>query len=420
MLSQLKKNKVLKIIFNIFLFFIFSSQLLASNKELNIKIQNNPIESSFFWLEKNNFGRNINKLNFSVDLAINKGRIEYFTSIYSGLNDINQKNIYINEIYVKYDISESIFLRTGKYYRDFSNYLNDNLSSGSMLISNNARAIPKVGIVGSQNINTNLMIDFGISHSFLNKSKNYIKAPYLHEKFVYLKFANSHYEFGAGFVHEAIWAGSTISDGRQPSSIKDFLKVFIAADEPLRDNQPHENAIGNHLGIWDFYFIKKNEDKLIKFYHQHFFEDSSGLRFDNKWDGLWGFEIFSEKFDTNLLVEYLDTSNQNIDPPYVEDAYYNHWIYIDGWSYKGNTIGNPFIKSSEVNPSQVLYFGLKSKISEKLILKSIFSKNIDKASELSYSVETLYSINQNFSLNLFFVNNLQNQTSLGFGLNWML
>ena len=36
----------------------------------------------------------------------------------------------------------------------------------------------------------------------------------------------------------------------------------------------------------DFYFIKKNEDKLIKFYHQHFFEDSSGLRFDNKWDGL--------------------------------------------------------------------------------------------------------------------------------------
>ena len=144
MLSQLKKNKVLKIIFNIFLFFIFSSQLLASNKELNIKIQNNPIESSFFWLEKNNFGRNINKLNFSVDLAINKGRIEYFTSIYSGLNDVNQKNIYINEIYVKYDISESIFLRTGKYYRDFSNYLNDNLSSGSMLISNNARAIPKV------------------------------------------------------------------------------------------------------------------------------------------------------------------------------------------------------------------------------------------------------------------------------------
>ena len=64
---------------------------------------------------------------------------------------------------MKYDISESIFLRTGKYYRDFSNYLNDNLSSGSMLISNNARAIPKVGIVGSQNINTNLMIDFGIS-----------------------------------------------------------------------------------------------------------------------------------------------------------------------------------------------------------------------------------------------------------------
>ena len=43
------------------------------------------------------------------------------------------------------------------------------------------------------------MIDFGISHSFSIKAK-IILAPYLHEKFVYLKFANSHYEFGTGFV----------------------------------------------------------------------------------------------------------------------------------------------------------------------------------------------------------------------------
>ena len=77
-------------------------------------------------------------------------------------------------------------------------------------------------------------------------------------------------------LFEAIWAGSTISDGRQPQVSK-TLKVFIAADEPLRDNQPHENAIGNHLGIWDFYFIKKNEDKLSKFYHQHFLK-IPGLR----------------------------------------------------------------------------------------------------------------------------------------------
>ena len=60
-----------------------------------------------------------------------------------------------------------------------------------------------------------------VFHSFLNKSK-IIKSSLSHEKFVYLKFANSHYEFGAGFVHEAIWAGSTISDGRQPQVSKTF------------------------------------------------------------------------------------------------------------------------------------------------------------------------------------------------------
>ena len=37
-----------------------------------------------------------------------------------------------------------------------------------------------------------------------------------------------------------------------PPGIKDFFKVFIAADEPIREGQDHANALGNHLGIWDF------------------------------------------------------------------------------------------------------------------------------------------------------------------------
>ena len=40
------------------------------------------------------------------------------------------------------------------------------------------------------------------------------------------------------------------------SSFNDYLKIFISADGPLLDGDAHANALGNHLGIWDFYFQK--------------------------------------------------------------------------------------------------------------------------------------------------------------------
>ena len=70
----------------------------------------------------------------------------------------------------------------------------------------------------------------------------------------------------------------------------DFWKVFISADGEKVEGQPHANALGNHLGIWDFYLNKKNKSNVLKFYYQHFFEDTGGLRFQNRSDGLWGFE----------------------------------------------------------------------------------------------------------------------------------
>ena len=73
-----------------------------------------------------------------------------------------------------------------------------------------------------------------------------------------------------GFVHEAIWAGNVSNYGNQPSSIKDFFKVFIAADEPIREGQDHANALGNHLGIWDFVYQYNSKNYTTKFYHQHF------------------------------------------------------------------------------------------------------------------------------------------------------
>ena len=136
-----------------------------------------------------------------------------------------------------------------------------------------------------------------------------------------------------------MWGGSTYLDGEFPSSFNDFLKVIISADGVKAEGQPHANALGNHLGIWDFYYIKKT-NPIFKILLSTFFEDTSGLRFQNRFDGLWGFEYQDLSTGFNFFMEYINTSNQDRDPPYVSENYYNHSEYILGWSYKGYVIGN--------------------------------------------------------------------------------
>ena len=51
--------------------------------------------------------------------------------------------------------------------------------------------MPKVGLVHQQNFTKNLFLDAGIAHGFFDKNNYYSnKAPFLHEKFIYLNFIN--------------------------------------------------------------------------------------------------------------------------------------------------------------------------------------------------------------------------------------
>ena len=81
------------------------------------------------------------------------------------------------------------------------------------------------------------------------------------------------------------------------------------------------------------------------------------------------------------MFEFLSTINQNIDPPYVDDSYYNHGVYRSGWSYKEFTLGNPFISFDKINPSEVLHLALDSNIIEKINFKIIISKVISSKSD---------------------------------------
>ena len=199
-----------------------------------------------------------------------------------------------------------------------------------------------------------------------------------------------------------------------------FLKLTIAADGPYIGG-PHANALGNHLGIWDIYYLKKSGDKKLKFYYQHFFEDTSSLRFANSIDGLWGFELIDYIKNTDILFEYLDTTNANNNPPYQDDYYYSNHQYLGGWTYKNFIIGNPFVNDTgllkDFNKIRLLSVGINSTHSSyQYKLKA--SKVINNSSELFYKFSIQKDLSDSQGLGLF-VANSKNGVGLGLFFEYM-
>lgn len=426
MYFQSKKNNFRYCGF-ILLFFVFTLNLLiAKDKTFSISILKSPLEKGFWWLEKNNFGRKISNLSLETNFNYKTSKIEYKIETFSDFKNDIIRNTYFDESYIKYNISDRTFLRLGKYYKDFSKYLNDDLSSGSMLISQNSNPMPKIGLVSSSKIkkNNKISFDFGIAHGLFDKNDIYNESPFLHEKFIYINIVNTEYEFSLGLVHEAIWSGSTFESGRQPNDFSDFLRVFISADRKLEDYDSfptsHANALGNHLGIWDFNLKKRVDDKALSFYYQHFFEDTSGLRFANQIDGLWGLELENFIKKTTILFEYLHTTNQNKRPPYIDDSYYNHGTYKSGWSFRGFTIGNPFISSGykNVNPVNVFHIGINGILYDKLIYKILLSRKTNLDDNVRYLFQLAGNVNENFNYETSVVNSIDNKNAVVFILKY--
>ena len=415
-LKTIRINKFSKLF--VIISFIANTFLFSQEQEIKLKIQSSPESLDFWWLEKNNFGITPTNFDFQGMWKFKTSRTTYAINIFA-----QEKKGYINESFIKYNFSDKTFLRVGKYYRDLSNYLNDELSSGHMLISHNAEPIPKIGLVTSQKIKKleKIDFDFGIVHGFFDKNDLYNKAPFLHEKFFYMNIKNNNYQISIGLVHEAIWAGSIVTfGGDQPNTFKDFLKVFIAEDGPLYEGEPHSNALGNHLGLWDFYYQHNNNDQILKLYYQHFFEDTSGLRFRNEIDGLWGLELKNYIPETTILFEYLDTSHQYMNPPYVAEAYYNHTIYSAGWSYKDYTIGNPFLPHLNTDPTKIVHLGMNGLILKNYHYQIQISKKIDVNDSMKYRVDIKKEFNALNTLGIFIVNNGNKKNGVGAIIYWEL
>jgi hypothetical protein len=289
---------------------------------------------------------------------------------------------------------------------DYVSYLNPCLSSGDFTHSNNARPFPQVKISLSDFIlvpytkgNMFLKGDFSIGkyldgqwqeNKALPHLQNYTKNVLSHNKSIYFKFGDIETrhkkQFMVAMIHVAQWGGDLygyIKDegqykiGNQPHGITDFLRVAIAKEGSVKSSDADNLYVaGSQLGAYLLKFdYKLTNKKQISIYLHHFFDDGSGMVFENYRDNLLGLEFCSK--DKSLLsgavFEYIYTKQQTgpihhnirMDDAHRDklihkgngnDDYYNNVDYVQGPSYFGRTMGTPLFLSPEYNADGNLNF----------------------------------------------------------------
>lgn len=290
--------------------------------------------------------------------------------------------------------------------------LDDELSSGDMVHSANARPVPQImaGFIDFQNIPfTNKwaqvkgVISYGwfvqnkwledhynfynyhITRNQLYSYKNIYFRSNPEKPFSVTVGAQIAGDFGGTTYHYS--NGKLYSVEQHGSSISDYWKMLI----PTPDNGDdfYEGAL---LGSWDFqarYHLRSGHE--LKAYFQWLWEDGSGMSKHNGWDGLWGVEYKSDNpwWIDGAVIEYLDLTNhsgpihyaphfQGADIPYQStgaDNYYNSGYY-NAYTNLGMGLGNAMVMSPIYNRDGYPQFLLNRVKGVHVALRGTLSDNV--------------------------------------------
>jgi len=300
----------------------------------------------------------------------------------------------------------SFFIEAGS--REEKPVLRDQrLSSGALIKGANAKPMPQIHF-GTNDFWTvpftkdwlQINFDFGYGRlldgsyredAFYQASQlnaGYATDISFHQKHLYFRSNPAKRFFvTAGMEHYVQFGGKgykriddVVVSKTKPSGLKAFLDVVL----PLGDSKYYEHdamedwIFGNHLGQisiqlgWNI-----NREHLIEAYVDNPFEDGSGMRKGNGWDGLWGLQYHNKANGRQYLraavLEYLQTTNQsgplhwdgNDFPAPIRDQitdfvtgndnYYNHTLY-SSYTHYGMTPGSPLITSPIYNKNGVNTF----------------------------------------------------------------
>ncbi len=192
------------------------------------------------------------------------------------------------------------------------------------------------------------------------------------DKRFFVTFGIEHVAQFGGNSYERRADGSMLTKEKSVG-LKDFFDVIL----PIGDKNYYENdamedwVYGNHLGSmtiqvsWNI-----NKQHQVQAYVDDIFEDGSGIRKSNGWDGLWGVEYTNKamgrQWVRGAVIEYFQSTNQSgplhfdggdypepirsqiTDMVVGKDEYYNHSYYVS-YSHYGMTPGIALITSPIYN-----------------------------------------------------------------------
>ncbi|WP_321437103.1 capsule assembly Wzi family protein [uncultured Bacteroides sp.] len=258
-----------------------------------------------------------------------------------------------------------------------SELLNQQLSSGGLTWSGNARPIPqvKIGILDYIRIASWAQVKAEMSYGKWTDNNYqeekvglnywYTKDILYHHKSFYFRLGKpvSHWQFDLGMSLDTQFGGYKSSGGDAGdlgNSLKDFWHVLIPKGGNGSSSNLEKYFLGNFLGSEHLKLTYKQNDYHISAYLENYYDDFSGMGKLNGLDGLWGIEYKSRNKQAinGLVFEYYQTTNQSgplhgLDDSIVKktggaDDYYNNFWY-PGWVHWGMTMANPLIASPIYN-----------------------------------------------------------------------
>lgn len=255
---------------------------------------------------------------------------------------------------------------------------NLSVSGGNVLWSGNARNFPGINAWTD-------WIYFEKGHWFGFKGNiahyqmidnRYVSGTMLHNKSLSLKLAAGRkVDIHFGVDHWAQWGGTSPSQGLQPSTFKDYLRIlFVQAGGEDATISDQINILGNHLGR-EYWRVDWRAPKFtMTFQYDMPFEDNGGIKkLQNFPDGVWTlkFAVNDRKaYVTDVLFEFINTTwqagdvhdrpateeeikLQDPESPYYGrvvigglDNYFTNGTYRSGWTNYGRIIGLPLINAA--------------------------------------------------------------------------
>ena len=213
-------------------------------------------------------------------------------------------------------------------------------------------------------------------------NNRYTTGAYYHQKHLYFRTNPTKPLFVLVGIEHAVQFGGTShtvgADGQlttkhKPANLKAFWDVILPlGDSNYFENESMEDWVwGNHIGVMTYQLgVNLNRHQRLQAYCDNPFEDGSGVRKGNGYDGLWGLQYSNSapgrQWVRGAVVEYFQSTNQCgplhwdsgdwpepvrsqiTDLVTGNDDYYNHLFY-DGYSHYGMTPGIGLITSPIYN-----------------------------------------------------------------------